>query len=330
MSDTAASQPQDPPVVLVVGGSGYVAQFVIQALLSCGVCVHATHRANREVNEFPSAIIWHVVDYKDTEAIAVVLRKVKANVVVNCGAMSALGACEKDPEAAAAANCPRGLVHALAAEAAGVPRLFVHFSTDIVFDGDPSKVYDEDSAPAPVNTYGKLKAEFDAFLAERTEPHCAVLRLTNVLGPRHPYVSTGTKFLQWLDGQLRNNSPTTLFEDEFRNYVWVEDIAAVVVRLVEDFRTKPPPHRLMHCGGPDALSRVDVALALAAAKGYSATYRTEEGQEFPRVVPAKRSSVDLGYASPLCVRITSGRAEAYMGRPFRPIDDCIRENVLRI
>lgn len=317
--------------LLVVGGSGYVGQFVIEALLrEGGAAVHVTHRPGSEVEELRRHATCHVADYTDTEAISSVLREVRPSVVVNCGAMSGLGPCEKDPAAAEAANCPCSLVDAVAREADGAPRLFIHFSTDIVFDGDPSKVYDEDATPAPVNTYGRLKAKFDSYLTSRTEPpHCVVLRLTNVVGPRHPYAETGTKFLQWLDKQLRVDAPIKLFEDEFRNYVWVEDVAALVAKLVADFPTKPP-HKLMHCGGPDALSRLEVAHALVVAKGYSLTYKDADGKEAQRMLAVPRASVDLGYASPLCVVVKSARAEAYLGRPLRRIGECIRENASRI
>lgn len=327
----AAQVPAALPTVLVVGGTGYVAQFVIEALLRIGTfAVHATHRPGKEVTELPKLVTCHAADYTDAEAIAAVLRAVRPTAVVNCGAMSALGTCEKDPEGAARANCPCDLVEAIAKESGGEPRLFVHFSTDIVFDGNPEKVYNEDVRPAPLQIYGRLKAEFDDFLAAQKEPVCIVLRPTNILGPRHPYLSNGTKFLQWLDAQLRCDVPLKLFRDELRNYVWVEDLAAVVTRLIQDFPASLPLQRLLHCGGPDALSRVDVAQLLAGAKGYSLTYTGEDGQELPRIMPVPRASVDLGYVSPLCIRMSSACTEAYLGRPFRPIKECIGEAVSRI
>lgn len=317
--------------VLVVGGSGYVGQFVIQALTARGARVHVTHRPGREPRGLPGGAQLHPMEITDVASVAAVVREVAPDVVVNCAAISAIGAVEKDPEAARAVNCPRELVEEIAAEDVA-PRLFVHFSTDIVFDGDPSKVYDEDCAPAPVNAYGRMKAEFDAHLAGRSRPVCVVLRPTNIIGPLHPYGATGgTKFLQWLDGRLQADEATKVFDDEYRNYIWVEDLAEVVVRLVEDFPLRQPPHALMHCGGPEALSRLDVARALAAAKGYADTYReVAGGAELPRVVPTKRADVDLGYASPLCVRFRSERVEAYMGRPMRPIAECIRAHASRI
>lgn len=313
--------------VLLVGGSGYVGQFLTRALLERGFRVHVSHRPGREPTVLPPEVRLVALDFTDAESTAAVLRSVAPGAVVNCAAIAGLGACEKDPEAAMAANCPKGLVDAVANEGVGPggTRLFIHFSTDIVFAGDPAVLHDEDTAVGPVNVYGRSKAAFDAHLVSRTAPTCVVLRPTNIVGPRHPYGNSGgAKFLQWLDSRLRADEQTKLFQDEYRNYVWVEDLVAVAVKLIEDFPSARPQHALMHCGGPDALNRVQVAEALAAAKGYSLTFRPEGGEELQRVAPSPRAEVDLGYPSPLCIRFKSSRAEEFLGRPMRSIAECCR------
>jgi len=315
--------------VLLVGGSGYVGQFLTRALLERGFQVHVSHRPGRKPTVLPPEVRLVELDFTDAESTAAALRSVAPSAVVNCAAIAGLGACEKDPAAALAANCPRGLVEAAASEGLGPEgaRLFVHFSTDIVFAGDPAVLHDEDTAVGPVNAYGRSKAEFDAHLASRRVPTCVVLRPTNIVGPKHPYGSSGggAKFLQWLDARLRTDEQTKLFQDEYRNYVWVEDLVAVAVKLIEEFPAARPQYSLMHCGGPEALNRVQVAEALAAAKGYSLTFTPEGGGEtLERIVPVPRAEVDLGYPSPLCIRFRSSRAEEFLGRPMRSIAECCR------
>eukprot|EP00927_Polykrikos_kofoidii_P025483 TRINITY_DN22873_c0_g1_i1.p1 TRINITY_DN22873_c0_g1~~TRINITY_DN22873_c0_g1_i1.p1 ORF type:complete len:366 (+),score=45.70 TRINITY_DN22873_c0_g1_i1:48-1100(+) len=341
VDDSSLALSRARQTVLVLGGFGYVAQFVIEALLGRADAggddapfrVHATHRPGRETKGFPHAVTLHSLDFGDADAIAALLEAVAPNIVVNCAAMAGLGVCEKDPTAAFVANCPRHLVDVLAAQSALEPRLLIHFSTDIVFNGDPANLFDEDAALTPINVYGQSKAEFDEYLVGRAQPTCVVLRSSNILGPVHPYVATGKKFLQWLDDRLQAHETTSLFEDEYRNYVWIDDLVAVVMKLIDDFPSKPPPYRLFHCGGPDTLNRVDVARALAEAKRYSPTYSTKENGtdvEKNRVLPIKRSEVDLGYPAPLCLRFVSSRIEALLGRPLRSVQDCIVANVSRI
>merc|ERR1712224_1141429 len=106
------------------------------------------------------------------------------------------------------------------------------------------------------------------------------------------------------------------------NYVWVGDVVEVVKKLIENFPEKPPPHKLMHCGGPEALNRVQVATTLAHAKGYSLTYKNTDGSEVEKMVPTKREAIDLGYPSPLCIRFRSEVVQEVLGRPLRSIADC--------
>src|ERR1043165_1671594 len=48
-------------------------------------------------------------------------------------------------------------VGVLAAEAKRLGALFVHYSTDYVFDGTKSGAYDEQDPPCPLSAYGRSK-----------------------------------------------------------------------------------------------------------------------------------------------------------------------------
>jgi len=318
--------------ILVIGGCGYVAQFLLQSLLEHEgqFAVHATHRPGRSLEGMPTAVKWHEMHPSSAVDVESTLTAAAPDVVVNCAAMSNLKQCEMDPGAAEEANCLETLLEHLKKVAASRPVLFVHFSTDIVFDGNPDCTYSEDSVAEPVNAYGCSKLKFDALLTSVSVPACVVLRPPNILGPKHPFVSHGGKFLQWLDGQLQKDEPSRLFVDEYRNYVWVEDLVAVTMKLICEFPDKLPPFKLMHCGGPDSLNRLEVAEALASAKGYALEYKGQDGSMLPRILPTKRADIDLGYPSPLCIRFSSDKVESFLGRPMRPISACIAASTSRI
>jgi len=322
----ASSDSGSTCTALVVGGNGYLGQFVVQGLLARGILVHATYHSREPPESLGKAAPCHQLDSSNEPQLRALITEIKPDVLVNCAAMSAVGRCEKDPAAAQRANCPFGLVSALGELQA--PGLLVHCSTDLVFGGDADTLYTEDCAPLPVNEYGRVKAKFDQFLLGHTgEPRCVVLRLSNILGPRPPYgPAEGTKFLQWLDARLALDESSGIFEDEIRNYVWVRDLVDIVTKLVSDFVsgsfTMDAP-RLFHCGGPNALSRADLAHVVAAARGHCLTFRVAEGAEQQKIKPTKRADVDLGYASPLCVRLQSSRVEALLGRPMQRIEDAV-------
>jgi len=75
------------------------------------------------------------------------------DVVLNAAAWTDVDGAEADEPAATAVN---GNAVRNLAEAAG--KRLIHLSTDYVFDGTASAPYPEETAPAPVNAYGRGKA----------------------------------------------------------------------------------------------------------------------------------------------------------------------------
>ena len=131
------------------------------------------------------------------------------------------------------------------AEASRGARL-VHLSTDLVFDGRRGR-YREDDAPAPLNDYGRSKAEAETRVA-RTHPE-AVLARTSLLyggaepGPQERLAREHTRF----------------FVDELRSPVHVDDLALGLLELLTLDVSGP-----LHLGGADDVSRYDFAVLLGA------------------------------------------------------------------
>ena len=91
----------------------------------------------------------------DRDRVEQVVGEVAPDAIVNAAAMTNVDACERDPDAAFAANAlgPRWLAVAAARTGAHV----VHISTDYVFDGAKAAPYDEWDAVHPLSEYGRSK-----------------------------------------------------------------------------------------------------------------------------------------------------------------------------
>jgi len=268
--------------------------------------------------------------------------------------------------------------------------LLVALSTDLVFSGskEQHERYRETDAPQPVNAYGQSKVAMEKLLLSamnnttgmgeqdegETRPHydLVILRSSNIIGPPAPLAAVkGTKFTQWLAASLADvqrtdlsdssgtvdlsinaadYKPLTLFNDEYRSYVFVGDIVRVVAELIQRwqqlretsadadaFRRSVP--QVLNMGGPDALNRVQVAHEVAGALGTRLTRSVrieacafasddtpcqgKEGaradgqriviEERPKVLPTSRASVDLGYPSPLDVGMDSSLLTQSLG-----------------
>lgn len=164
--------------------------------------------------------------------------------VVNCAAISFPGQCETHPTETSGVNVPTKLVESLCqhAQRTGWVPLLVQLSTDQVYgdsrcDGKHSS-WRESDAIAPVNVYGAQKAEAEAMIEARY-PHHVILRSSVMYGPLPQLLGPvkGERFLQFCSSVLDGKKDVKFFDDEWRNFVSVEDVAAAVAASV---RLWPP------------------------------------------------------------------------------------------
>jgi dTDP-4-dehydrorhamnose reductase len=105
-----------------------------------------------------------------------------------------------------------------------------------------------------VNFYGAAKAEAERIVADAVK-NAVIVRtsLVTCFDPPDPRTSP------ILDALLGRREPVTLFTDEYRCPVRVEDLAAALVELAgNDFRG------VLHVAGPERLSRYELGLRIAA------------------------------------------------------------------
>jgi dTDP-4-dehydrorhamnose reductase len=85
------------------------------------------------------------------------IRRVRPDVIVNAAAYTAVENAESDAAEAHTVNAEAPGI--MAEEAKAGDALFVHYSTDYVFNGAKQKPYVEDDEPNPLNVYGRTKLE---------------------------------------------------------------------------------------------------------------------------------------------------------------------------
>lgn len=90
---------------------------------------------------------------KLTEAI----EKIDPDIIVNCVALTSVDECEKNFSRGKASIVETAKNFAQISNLLG--KVFVHFSTDQIYDGDFEGLYSESNATTPINKYGKLKLE---------------------------------------------------------------------------------------------------------------------------------------------------------------------------
>jgi dTDP-4-dehydrorhamnose reductase len=104
------------------------------------------------------------VDLTDPEQTRALVRRVRPDVILNTAAYTAVDRAEAEPALAMAVNADAPRV--LAEEALRLNALFVHYSTDYVFDGSKTEPWVESDEPNPLSVYGVTKLAGEKAVAE--------------------------------------------------------------------------------------------------------------------------------------------------------------------
>ena len=95
------------------------------------------------------------LDLRDLQKLRTLALQARPDLIVNAAAYTAVDAAETDADNALLVNCEAPRVMAEAARECSA--LFVHYSTDYVFDGMARAPYTEESVTQPLGVYGASK-----------------------------------------------------------------------------------------------------------------------------------------------------------------------------
>ncbi|PNH09865.1 hypothetical protein TSOC_003465 [Tetrabaena socialis] len=135
---------------------------------------------------------------------------------------------------------------------------------------------------------------------------------------------------------VAGDKPTTFFDDEWRNPVYVRDLERLVRLLIQLDQGRraggpaaegeqlqaaaaaaaaPRQHRVYNAGGPERLSRVDMARQVADCLGCG----------HGAIVAAPSASVSRGVASPPDISMDVSRLQQDLGFSPRPFREALRD-----
>ncbi|HEY6555995.1 MAG TPA: sugar nucleotide-binding protein [Polyangiaceae bacterium] len=243
------------------------------------------------------------LDLADERAARALLERCRPRVIVHVAALASVAAAARDPAAAHQMNAV--VTEHLARLAHEHGARFVYTSTDMVFDGQRAP-YAEHDAPEPGTAYGRSKLAGErATLSWQAH---VVVRLPLLYGV--PAVARQTTFLDQM-AALREQRPLSLFDDEWRTPLWLEDAARALIRIARSSEAG-----VLHLAGPERLSRLQMGRVLAHALGV----------ESPTIHAIPRSAVPALEARPRDLSLSAARYTSLFGEaPGRRMAEAIGE-----
>jgi dTDP-4-dehydrorhamnose reductase len=238
-----------PPALLLTGATGYLGRRLAPALKDRWKLFRASRTAAGD-----GALD---MDLASADSIRRAFDAAAPAVVIHAGAEADPDAAERDPARAKAVNLDAVKTLALLCGASGT-RL-VHFSTDLVFDGERGW-YAENDAPGPRGVYavGKLASEEAALVRA---PGAVVLRVSTCYG--RP-LGGRPSFVDGMYGKFAKGEPVSAFTDQWRSSTAADQLPEVVTRILAD----PDIEGLYHWGGAERMTRFESAVAFARVMGF--------------------------------------------------------------
>jgi dTDP-4-dehydrorhamnose reductase len=237
--------------VLVTGATGHLGAYLVRELTARQVEVIAWGRSQPKA---PALVTTLPVELTDSSALSVAFANARPELIIHAAAEANVVECAEHPEKAEAVNARATAALTKLCDAVGTRLVFV--STDLVFDGEWAP-YAESNPVAPLSVYGRTKSAGE--LAVLTSRRNAVVRVSWMFGPS---LIERTNFFDKQVAALRGGSAVPAFHDEWRTPLGLATAARALIGIAAS-----DVIGLLHVGGPERMSRLEIGQRLAAYLG---------------------------------------------------------------
>ncbi len=165
------------------------------------------------------------LDVSDQSAIQNLLNELRPNLIINSSAYTEVDLAETHRELSKRINA-----HApgtMAEMARKLNAVFVHFSTDYVFDGHKGKPYTERDETHPLNWYGEGKLMGENNIQQIAEAYL-ILRTSWV------YSLRGNSFVNKVLSWARNTEKLKIVSDQISSPTWARALAETICRVLAE------------------------------------------------------------------------------------------------
>lgn len=164
------------------------------------------------------------MDITDKEACMRVISESKADAVIHCAAYTAVDAAEDNVDLCRKINGEGTRNVALACQATGAKLMYI--STDYVFDGQGTRLWEPDDSRSPLNVYGQTKYEGELAVEELVEKFFTV-RIAWVFGV------AGKNFIKTMLRLGKERGAVSVVDDQVGSPTYTYDLARLLVDMIQ-------------------------------------------------------------------------------------------------
>ena len=276
-------------------------------------------KASESSPEKYEVVAWDIddVDVRDFENLRKKIQEVWPDVIYNAVAYNAVDSCEDDDEEYEKAKILNTkLPGELAKIAKNLDAIFVHYSSDYVFDGErpvhssgqraphccgsgcdggkymgkeetiPYLQYSEEDKPNPLNRYGWAKYKGEQ-IVEEVGGKYYIIRLSKLFGGLSKNALGKKSFFEVMLKKGREEKEVKAVDSELSKFTYAPDLALESKNIVEENE----PFGIYHIVNEGAVTWYEGLKTLYKLAGLDTEIIPVGPEEFPR--PAKRAKVSV-------------------------------------
>jgi dTDP-4-dehydrorhamnose reductase len=169
-------------------------------------------------------------DLNNLKELALTVRRMAPDIIVNAAAHTAVDKAESEPSLARTVNALAPAL--LAQEAKRCNAWLIHYSTDYVFDGSGDKPWLETDATRPLNVYGATKLEGEEFIHQSGCKHL-IFRTSWV------YAARGRNFAKTMLRLAQERDSLSIINDQIGAPTGADLLADITAHAIRAAQLKP-------------------------------------------------------------------------------------------
>ncbi|RYJ37844.1 dTDP-4-dehydrorhamnose reductase [Flavobacterium anhuiense] len=213
------------------------------------------------------------------DLLPIQLNEIKADVILNCGAYTAVDKAETEKELAFTVNS--SAVEIIAKYAAENKMKLIHISTDYVFDGTSSVALDEEALTNPINVYGESKLAGETACLKQN-PDSIIIRTSWV------YSKFGNNFVKTMQRLMQERQEISVVNDQVGSPTYAADLAQAMIDIVNSTNWISGIYNFSNEG---EISWYEFALSIKELGSYNCKVNGIPSSSYP--TPAKRPNFSL-------------------------------------